>query len=398
MPRKPKIAIVVPSVTEWGGLPTVAMFLYRAISDSGKYEPSLISLAASSRDSESVRLLSPRTWRAGPQIAAGELHGVPFRHVGCYLSEFEFQRYLPRSALTQIFNEFDLLQIVAGTPMLGFVAATAKRPTCLNVATTILRERKGVLNGQRTALKLWRLAMTGIDVGIERAALHKMTHVFAETTYAQKSMAAWLPKGNLSLGPPGIDTRLFHPTTYKENGHILSVGRFSDPRKNTRLLFKSYHLLTNEFTHPPALVLAGFHGPSVEDLEYARKLGILEQIRFVAQPSTNELIKLYQDAALFVLSSNEEGFGIVLIEAMASGLPVVSTRCGGPEDIVIDGESGYLTPINDASSMARKMSEFLRDPSLARHAGQLGRQIVEERFSFRAAGRPYLDKYEQLLA
>jgi glycosyltransferase involved in cell wall biosynthesis len=64
---------------------------------------------------------------------------------------------------------------------------------------------------------------------------------------------------------------------------------------------------------------------------------------------------LYQEAKCFVLPSYEEGFGMVILEAMACGIPVVSTRCGGPNDIVLDGENGYLVDIGDVNAMAEKI-------------------------------------------
>ena len=61
---------------------------------------------------------------------------------------------------------------------------------------------------------------------------------------------------------------------------------------------------------------------------------------------------------MFLLSSNEEGLGLVIGEAMAAGLPVVSTRCGGPETFVVEGVTGYLTPVGDAQAMALKIAEL----------------------------------------
>jgi glycosyltransferase involved in cell wall biosynthesis len=109
------------------------------------------------------------------------------------------------------------------------------------------------------------------------------------------------------------------------------------------------------------------------------------------------LAQLYRNASLFVLSSDEEGLGLVILEAMASGLPVVSTRCGGPETAVIEGETGYLTPVRDACALTDAMHMLLDDPALRHRMGQAGRAIAEARFSIAVAGKAYLTCYDTLL-
>src|SRR5215469_13493435 len=117
MRRKGKIGIVVPALSEGGGVPAVATFLHRIIDESASYTAELISVAVSSRDTASVRLLSPKTWFIGPQVLTDHWQGFSFQHVGCRFAEIEFQRYLPRKALTDTIRRFDLIQVVAGAPM-----------------------------------------------------------------------------------------------------------------------------------------------------------------------------------------------------------------------------------------------------------------------------------------
>lgn len=87
----------------------------------------------------------------------------------------------------------------------------------------------------------------------------------------------------------------------------------------------------------------------------------------------------------------------MILEAMASGLPVVSTNCGGPSTAVLDGETGLLTPVNDAEAFAVAMRKLLENVELRRQMGFAGRQRVEERFSLNVAGRVYLKEYAKLL-
>src|SRR5207249_8629716 len=92
---------------------------------------------------------------------------------------------------------------------------------------------------------------------------------------------------------------------------------------------------------------------------------------------------------LLVMASVEEGFGIVAVEAMACGVPVIATRCTGPEEIVDEEETGHLVPL-DETLFAAKLEVALRHPSKRRAMAARARTVAVERYSTRAASRPYL--------
>jgi glycosyltransferase involved in cell wall biosynthesis len=238
--------------------------------------------------------------------------------------------------------------------------------------------------------------MTRLNVRIENQVLQRADVVFAESHYTYDNLKEAVPPARLVLAKPGVDTELFRPSGPKRRAYILAVGLFSDPRKNVRLLFEGYKRLCIRNSASPDLVLAGTP-PGPEDMEYMAALGIDEKTEFRKHPSQEELADLYRNAQFFVLSSDEEGLGIVILEAMASGLPVVSTDCGGPKTAVIEGETGFLTPVGDAEALADGMQHLLDDPELRQHMGDAGRQVIEENFSLRVAGKVYLDKYDELL-
>lgn len=147
----------------------------------------------------------------------------------------------------------------------------------------------------------------------------------------------------------------------------------------------------------PRLTLAGQASLLPEDWAYVASLGLTDYIKVYAEVSPEKLRAMYQNASLFVLSSDEEGLGLVILEAMASGLPVVSTDCGGPSTAVLDGETGFLTPVGDAHALAVAMQRLLENVELRQQMGRAGREVTEKRFSFDAAGKVFLDKYDELL-
>jgi glycosyltransferase involved in cell wall biosynthesis len=145
------------------------------------------------------------------------------------------------------------------------------------------------------------------------------------------------------------------------------------------------------------LVLVGTP-PSTEILRYIADNDMTEKVRIHGNVNEIELARLYREAIAFVLSSDEEGLGIVILEAMASGLPVVSTNCGGPSTAIVEGETGFLTPVGDADAMAEAIKRLLDDPSLCQRMGRAGRRVAEDRFSLAVTGKVYLDHYDRLLS
>jgi len=395
---KPRIALVVPDLASGGGLPSVALFLLRIIEASGMFRADLVSVASSARDPTSVRLLSPPSWFRGVRAADGVWQGKPYRHFGARLSEFEYQRYRPRRILTNALNQYDLVQVIGGSPAWGLIARDIRPPVALLAATLVRLERSTRLRKERGLMGLWRRAMTIITERFDFAALRSAPIVYVINLSMLSRLREAGTSSEVLFAPPGVDTDLFRPSRDRKDDFILSIARFNDMRKNVRLLFSAYHILRSQVPDAPRLILAGQHGPSCDDWNVAVSLGIADHIEVREGLPVDDLAELYRNAALFVLPSNEEGLGIVLLEAMASGTPVVSTRCGGPETIIVDGETGFLTPVGDAQALAARMQQLLESPQLRRNMGAGGRQTIEARFSLVVAGRAFLDKYEEILS
>ena len=392
-----RVALVVPGLQYGGGIPTVALFLYRLLESTDRYQPSLVSVSTASNDALSVLLLDPSTWQRGGRTAVGTWRGLPVTYVGTMAAEFEFQRFRPRQVLTELVEKFDLIQVVSGTPAMGMTVAEVQKPSCLFVATTVRRERVSLLADTSGLRGLWLRLMTAVNAWSEPRALGVVDHVFALSEYTRSQLSTMVPESKLSLGGPGVDTDSFHPPDMpSRNGCILSVGRFGDPRKNVRLLLEAYCKLRESLPDAPRLLLVGEH-PRPGDWEKAVEWGIADSIDVRVSAAPEVLPSLYRQASLFVLSSNEEGLGIVILEAMASGLPVVSTRSGGPQTCVLEGETGYLAPVGDASALAQGMRLLLEDRALRERFGRAARRAAEERFSIRVAGESFLKVYDRLV-
>ncbi|MCX8103565.1 MAG: glycosyltransferase family 4 protein [Candidatus Bipolaricaulota bacterium] len=143
---------------------------------------------------------------------------------------------------------------------------------------------------------------------------------------------------------------------------LLYAGRLGT-EKNLHFLLRGFRVLLDHWRSPQPirLVLAGGgpHRPLFE--EYAQELGLAERVLFTGFIPRDELVEYYRAADLFVFASKTETQGLVLVEAMAAGLPAVVVRAMGVTDIVVDGETGVLVP-EDEAIFAHTVIELLQDP------------------------------------
>ena len=110
-----------------------------------------------------------------------------------------------------------------------------------------------------------------------------------------------------------------------------------------------------------------------------------------------DVVKAYQESSIFVLSSRFEGFGMVLIEAMACGLPVVSFDCpAGPDEIITDGVDGLLVPSGDVHALAEKLMVLMSDENLRRQLGQQARQTAQ-RYEMTTIANQWIALFEKVI-
>lgn len=160
---------------------------------------------------------------------------------------------------------------------------------------------------------------------------------------------------------------------------------------------KGHEFLLNAIADiPDANFLLAGNGVEQGRLEaMARDLGISERVSFLG--FRTDIPALLASCSLFVLPSLYEGFSLSVLEAMASGKPVVATAVGGTPEAVVDGVTGYLVPPGNADSLARAIRELLSDPALAHKMGLAGRERVQASFSVDTMAACYGQTYEDLL-
>ena len=173
---------------------------------------------------------------------------------------------------------------------------------------------------------------------------------------------------------------------------LLTVSRLVS-RKGIDTVMHALPALLEEF--PALQYQIGGLGPERENLEaLARQLGVREAVKFLGFVPDEALPDLYRSASIFVMPTREEveaasveGFGIVYLEASASGLPVVAASSGGAVEAVRHGETGLLVPPDEPQQLSEALGRLLRDPGLCQRLGHNGRRWVEEEMNWDRAAR-----------
>ena len=183
---------------------------------------------------------------------------------------------------------------------------------------------------------------------------------------------------------------------------VLTVGGV-EPRKGTTTLFEAMAELRRRLDPPPVLAIVGGH--SFQDYRAYREAALArlpglglelgKDVVLLGTVTEAELGGWYRAADAFAFPSVKEGFGLVVLEALAAGLPVVTTDIPVFTEYLADGESALLTPPGDGPALAGALEAVLTDPDLRRRLASGGSPVVE-RFTWEASARRHLDVYAAL--
>jgi D-inositol-3-phosphate glycosyltransferase len=399
---KATLGLVVPALTMGGGVPAVARFISDVASRDGRANLKLVSLSMDSRDPQGLRLGSPRSWLSGTRQSQGTWNELPYTHVGAVGAEVEFQRYRPRKILREVLSDCDLIQVVCGSAAWANAVLGMGKPVSVQVATRARVERRWRDTKPKGLTGWWRKAMTEVTDRMDDRAMRGVDAIQVENPW-MLDYARQLNQHrevDIRYAPPGVDARRFAPGAEPRlagRRQILCVGRLDDPRKNVGLLLEAFARLPDALRATSRLLLAGSAGPTPDFWLRAQALGLRDSVKFVASPSQEKLVRMYQRAAVFALPSDEEGLGIVILEAMACGVPVVATRCGGPEGIITDGTDGFLVPRDDAVALAARLQALLDSHTLNEAFGRRARATIEARYAEEVAGEAFLEVWDRLL-
>jgi glycosyltransferase involved in cell wall biosynthesis len=175
---------------------------------------------------------------------------------------------------------------------------------------------------------------------------------------------------------------------------IGTVGRLC-AEKNHRMLIRAFADVRKAIENAKLLIVGG--GELENELKaFSRDLGINSDVIFLGQrQDVPELLKIFD---VFALSSDSEGASLVLLEAMASALPVVATAVGGSPELILSGKTGLLVPRGDHKAFSEAILYVLRNPAIKKEMGMTARAHFDSEFTFDAMIKKYVDLYNAVSA
>jgi glycosyltransferase involved in cell wall biosynthesis len=230
---------------------------------------------------------------------------------------------------------------------------------------------------------------------LKRAVLARCDRVTVVSAAMRDEVLRLRPGTTVSVIPMGTDlSGRFVPTEHgRESQTVLFVGRLVE-KKGVRHLLDAVARL-HSCGRSLRLLIAG-HGPELAALQaQAQRLGIGADIEFLGAVDHARLAELLQRATMAVVPSvvardgDQEGFGLVIVEAMGCGCPVVVSRLPAIADIAIDGETALLVPPADAQALAGAIADVLDDPVAAMRRAEAARAFVVEHFDWTSITRHY---------
>lgn len=272
--------------------------------------------------------------------------------------------------------------VSSNAPFAGRASRRLRLPLVVSAQGEFSMDANHQFERSAIARSILRRALADADVitGCSRYVLDELDH-FSNGKYVQKMRVIYngIDLMECARAVPEPRTRPY----------VLGLGRLV-PQKGYHLLVRAFHLLASDFPNHE-LVIAGNGPQSTQLRDLVQSLELQSRVQFVGAVDHRRALSLMAGAAVFALCSPHEPQGIVVLEAMAVGSPVVASASGGVPEIV-DDSNGILFPVGNYEVLACKLREVLSDDAAAAELSLAGR-VTAARFSWRILAGQYEAAY-----
>lgn len=393
-----KLCILTLDPFNKGGVLTMTKIFYKIAKDNN-LDPFLVyNIVPSLRgdyykqfDISFVKLYKP------PSISLlkEEVFGMKGVGIPRILPEFEFLNYVTNIKLwKKAIRNFNVYFAIGGNNLVALPYIFFKKDFCIWVASTLCEDRIDRMKKQKLLRKIRDYFSLPILLYFEKLVFKKAKKILALSKYTEKKIISKykFTENKIFTVPYPIDTELFCPLNYKSrtNNYILFTGRFTDPRKNIFLLLNAFLKIKQNYPYIKLKLIGDKLNNPIK--KFILKNNLENDIEIKEFINSKELIKYYQDALLFIVPSFQEGLCISALEALACGIPVISTKCGGPEEFIVDGYNGYLVENNNLNSLISKTMFFLGlNDKIKKEMSKNARKFILENYSIKKIKPKFLE-------
>jgi glycosyltransferase involved in cell wall biosynthesis len=292
------------------------------------------------------------------------LNKYPSYGLGAWYPEFEFTHYWPGRRWKQLVDQSQLHIVVSGNTLAATPFVYSGTPFISWIATPWEADRKDrILTFSKRRRMLDSVINKPILLHLEKEILKSpYGTVLALSRYTSKELEKISSQKVQEVMLMPVDTKVFfRDVTRVRRWRVGFSGRYADPRKNIDLLLKAGQIILKKGIQVEIVLVGDKDSKRIEDqlIDY----GLNEHVTCYQHMNPQELSALLQTLDLFVIPSHQEGLCISALEAMACGVPIVSTRCGGPEEYVVPFETGTLVD-HSPESLAAAIMEIASNREL----------------------------------
>jgi glycosyltransferase involved in cell wall biosynthesis len=384
---KKKVAILSIDPRNKGGVLSSLQALYRFLEQ--KYEVTVFFLNFRAPFATSFRKL-----KFSSTDSSFTFFGMNCFGIGARFAFWEPSHYTNTLSSWQKYLEgYDLFFVSSGTPFAAHPLQLLKKKFILWVATPFWKDRCDRIAAESWYEKVMSWLTKSWLTRIEKDILESATVILPMSKYAEEEFVSILSKKKeMVVCPYPIDL-----SSVIQNGRgdsprasttnectvekdyskriVVAVGRFSDPRKNVDMLLHAWNLIEQEVSDAILLIIGQVTPATKKIIQKSATIYLAENV------TNAKKLELYEKCSLALITSWQEGLGIVGLEALSYKVPIVSTDCGGVRDFVVSGVTGELVPCNDHKAMAKATIKLLQAKDVLEAMGEAGAKLIAEKFT-----------------
>ncbi len=279
----------------------------------------------------------------------------------------------------------------------GVWALSRRLPTLVTIHHPITRDRAIAVQAEKRFWKKLKQLRWYSFIGMQKQVARRLPCILTVSDRARRDIAAdfQIPHERFRIVPNGIDTSRFRPLpgTRREPGRIITTNSADTPLKGLAYLLRAVTAVRRR--QAVKLVVVGQPKKNGRILRLIRDLDLGDTVHFTGRISSDAFVHQYARASMAVVSSLYEGFGLPAGEAMACGVPVVSTTGGALPEVV--GDTGLLVPPEDHEALAAAIKDLLDNPERAAALGRAGYARVQANFTWRRAAEKTVAAYHEVI-
>lgn len=380
--RPYKIVFCTPALYSAGGVERVVSYKASFFAEQLGYDVTIIVTEGRGRDS--FFLLSDKVKVINFELGFEELWRASFiKKIFLYLTKQQQYKRLLKAELIHIRPDFTISMLRREINFLTEISDGSKKIGELHVNRANYRNfEANDSNGfKRLFARCWM-----------RSLVRKLKCLDQLVVLTDKSKASWPELSNVTVIPDPIPMPMPLSVSCLHAKRVVTIGRYAY-QKGYDLLLQAWAEVEKQYLDW-TLDIYGM-GDQTGYRQLMTDMGV-DVYRCHLNGPVEDVTKVYQNSSIFVLSSRFEGFGLVLVEAMACGLPVVSFDSpAGPDEIITDGVDGILVPSGDVHVMAEKLMALMADEELRKRLGQQARRSAK-RYDMKTIASQWTTLFEKV--